>query len=66
MIKGDERQFDVAARSFNALEFTDMFAAQASLDNDFVLCEMFGVDIVVNVFKSAVRAGKTEQAPLHP
>ncbi len=27
VIKGDERQFDVAARSFNALEFTDMFAA---------------------------------------
>ncbi len=62
VIKGDERQFDVAARSFKSLEFTDMFAAQASLDNDFVLCQMFGVDIVVKVFKSAVRAGKTEKA----
>ncbi len=62
MIKGDEWQFDVAARGFDALEFTDMFAAQASLDDDFVVCQMFGVDIVVNVFKSAARAGKTQKA----
>ena len=53
MIKGDEWQFDVAARGFKALEFTYMFATEASLDNDLVLCEMFGVDMVVNAFKSA-------------
>ncbi len=36
-----------------------MFATQASLDDDFVVCEMFTVDAVVKVFLSAVRAGKT-------
>ena len=33
-----------------------MFAAQASLNDDFVVCEMFAVSIVVKVFDSAVRA----------
>ena len=60
VIKGDERQFDVAARGSNALEFTDTFPTQASLDDDFVVREMFAVDIVVNVFKSAVRVGESQ------
>ena len=39
-----------------------MFATQASLDDNFVVCEMFTVDTVVSVFKSAVRAEKTYEA----
>ena len=62
MIKGNERQFDVAARGINALEFTDMFATQASLDDDFVVCEMFAVDTVVNVFKRTVCSKKAYKA----